>query len=145
MSSTAIYLFIYLFFYFLFQIVCNICFFKSILLADQMTVNCLRWLEKISMVPKQVIFSSNDNKVYTFYYLKIGKIQEWDAKMTLLICIASKDMDTRIFGDLRFKTRKKQNENKDKKWTLFVKNLVMRGLTLHKKWSFPSRIFSVSF
>ena len=63
-----------------------------------MTQNCLHWLEKNSKVPKQIIFSNNDNKVHTFYFLKIRKTQDWDAKVKLLICIASKDIGIRVFG-----------------------------------------------
>ena len=42
---------------------------------------------------------NQQGKVYTFYYLKTTKTQQWDAKIKLMICIANKDIGARVFWE----------------------------------------------
>ena len=61
-----------------FQVVFNICFFKSLRFADQMTQNLFKLDRKNQQGAKlkQIIFFSNDNKALDFYCLNAGKTQQ---------------------------------------------------------------------
>ena len=70
--------------------------------------NCLRWLKKISRVPKKVIFFSKDNKDLLFLLRKDREnttVQQWDAKINSMICIANKYISARVFIVLLFRIR----------------------------------------
>ena len=65
-------------FFFFFQVVFKICFFKSLLFADQMTQNLFKLARKNQQGAKlkQIIFFSNYNRTLDFYCLKAGKTQQ---------------------------------------------------------------------
>ena len=66
----------FLFIYF-FQVVFNICFFKSHLSADQMTQKLFKLARKNEQgaEAKQIILFSNDNRALDFCWLLVGKTQ----------------------------------------------------------------------
>ena len=69
-----------------FQVDLNICFFKSLLLADQMTQNLFKLAQKNQQDAelKQIIFFFNDNRALDFYCLKAGKIQQQEGWMGIV-------------------------------------------------------------
>ena len=111
-----------MFFYFLFQIICNTFFFKSMLFTVQMTLKLFKLTRK-----------NQQGKVLHFLLPKDRNIQQWDAEVKLLVSIDKKDIGARVFGKT-YSFFKNKNENENKKYILFLRNLAIRQLKIMRRW-----------
>lgn len=103
MSSTQVNLIFFI--SFLFKLFVIFVFPRQCYLLTRWSKNCVSWLDKSDGYQNKLSFSPKIRRCYSFYCLKIGKRQQWNAKMQLLIYIANKDKGWRDFGVSFFKIR----------------------------------------